>query len=141
MGLDIYFFKTKVKNFEKFEEDYNNNPSEDEYFDVSKYNFEGIGYFRKVNFLMYFFAYYGNEEYKKINKDELMELQERCVKVLEYRDEDISKHLLETCGGFFFGSTEYDDMYYTDVKYVLEWVKKVLYELTDDDVVLMFCDW
>lgn len=123
-----------------------------------------IGYFRKVNFLMEFFAYTGNCEFKEISKEELEDLKERCKEISSikpskivhermkdgsktertvYSEEDIQKceELLPTQSGFFYGSTEYDEWYFRDVDEVYKWVLGVLDELKDDEVVLMYCWW
>lgn len=65
------------------------------------YGIEDVGYFRKVNFLMAFFAYTGNCEFKEIAKCELEDLKERTDKLMAckpvrkvkhwYREEDKSK--------------------------------------------------
>ena len=62
---------------------------------------------------------------------------------MEYDDDDIAlaQRLLPTCSGFFYGSTDYDEWYFSDVKEVLEWVNGVLDALDDDEVVLMYCWW
>ena len=46
------------------------------------YGIEDVGYFRKVNFLMAFFAYTGNCEFKEIAKCELEDLKERTDKLM-----------------------------------------------------------
>ena len=104
------------------------------------------------------FAYYGNCEYKEITREELEDLQDKCTRLaiitphklsdpdseeVEYDDDDIAlaQRLLPTCSGFFYGSTDYDEWYFSDVKEVLEWVNGVLDALDDDEVVLMYCWW
>ena len=171
MGLDIYFHKTKRTEWKHFQNDLaayenlpkdeqtdGNNPSRD--FDP-----EEIGYFRKVNFLMSFFNYEDNCEYKEISKDKLEELRHACIeigrmkpvryevtkypyggtdKVKVYSDADQKRcaELLPTQSGFFFGNTDYDQEYFNDVKEVLSWVDGVLDNLDDKkEVVLMYCWW
>ena len=129
---------------------------------------EEIGYFRKVNLLMEFFNYTGNCEYKEITREQLEDLKNRCMVVSlmrpsrveyykpdkenpwdkarvvkVYSDEDKKKcaEILPTCAGFFFGSTDYDEWYFADVKEVLVWVTGVLDNLKKDEVVLMYCWW
>lgn len=79
-----------------------------------------ICYFRKVNFI---FAYFENEgmmvdEYFAfMDKNTCLDLIEKCKLVLE--DHSRAEELLPTQGGFFFGSTDYDEYYFDDVKDVL----------------------
>jgi hypothetical protein len=90
MGLDIFFDKRSKLN---------------------------IGYFRKVNFLVSFFENLGynldNCVPIKIKKEDIVELISLCSQVLKNHDK--AEELLPTHSGFFFGSTEYDDMYFEDV--------------------------
>ena len=159
LGLDIYFHKCKRHEWDTYQnelEAYDNLPEEEQ--DKTEHpgrNFvaDEIGYFRKVNFLMNELAYYGNCEYKEITRDQLEELQDKCTRLAtitpheseekEYDEEDVTlaQKTLPTCSGFFFGSTDYDEWYFNDVKEVLEWVNGVLDALDDDEVVLMYCWW
>ena len=45
-------------------------------------------------------------------------------------DSGVAEELLPTTGGFFFGSTDYDEYYLDDIKHTVDVVKKVL-ETTD----------
>ena len=163
MGLDIYFHKTNRSEWAKVKSkidqpgDGQSNPTEN--FDP-----EEIGYFRKVNFLMSFFNYEGNCEYKEIARCELEDLRDACVEISKMKpvrvdikfytcggkesvekysraDQQRCSELLPTTSGFFFGSTDYDQRYFHDVKEVLVWVDGVLSDLADNEVVLMYCWW
>ena len=164
MGLDQFFHKCKKHEWAAYQKEleaYENKPSDEneegnEHPNRS-FDPEEIGYFRKVNFLMQEFAYYGNCEYKEIAKCELEDLRDKCARLAqikpheltngseekEYDEEDIAlaEELLPTCSGFFYGSTDYDEWYFEDVKEVLNWVTGVLDNLEDDEVVLMYCWW
>ena len=112
---------------------------------TDKYGISEIGYFRKVNFLMAFFNYEGNCEFKEIAKSELEDLVERCNAILtttKKKDrQEKAEDLLPTQSGFFYGSTEYDKYYYDDVKEVRDWASGVLNDLKDEEIVLMYCWW
>lgn len=101
MGLDIYFTKKSEKE---------------------------IGYFRKVNFLVKFFEDRGfdtlNQDPFNITREYAEELLSRCNKVLEVHS--LAETLLPTMEGFFFGSTDYDDHYFENVKDVRDYVKNTL---------------
>ena len=85
MGLDLFF--TKKKRSE-------------------------IGYFRKVNFLVKFFEKKGfdvsNQTPLVIKREDAEELLSKCEEVLW--DHSKGPELLPTMSGFFFGSTDYDDV-------------------------------
>lgn len=104
-----------------------------------------VGYFRKVNFLLPFFGYEENCEDKEVFLSEFKTLVERCEKVLEHKGEDehrYAKELLPTSAGFFFGSTEYGDYYYDDVKEVKEWASGIIADTNEeDDIIIMYCWW
>lgn len=106
MGLDIYFNKVKKEK-------------------------EELGYFRKVNFLIKFFGDIKNRNPIKINKKEVEELLNLCSTVLKYHEENpsdkiVASKVLPTQDGFFFGSTDYDEHYYEDVKNTKEFIENVL---------------
>ena len=101
MGLDIYLTKKKCSE---------------------------IGYFRKVNFLVNFFKKKGfdvpNQIPLAIKREDAEELLSKCEEVL--KDYSKGPELLPTMSGFFFGSTDYDNYYYDDVKAVRNYVKDKL---------------
>ena len=114
MGLDIFFTKKHYNN---------------------------IGYFRKVNFLVSFFEEYGynrdNQEGIEVYKDTILDLLDRCNKVLE--DNSKAKGLLPTAEGFFFGSTEYDEYYMQDIEDTIEIIKNVLATTDFETQMLAYC--
>lgn len=119
MGLDIYFIKKKSRQ---------------------------IGYFRKVNFLVKYFSDLGfdveNQTPFKISEEDAKILLDRCEEVL--KDHSKGPELLPTMSGFFFGSTEYDDYYYEDVKEVREYIRDTLlpeFSKLDDDTDIYFETW
>lgn len=119
---------------------------------------EECGYFRKVNFLLPYFGYGENCSDNEISKGELENLVVACNKVLTAYDkrdeepepddeddaepwEDLADCYLPTSSGFFFGSTDYDEWYISDVREAKEWAEKLLADLEDDDMVVMNCWW
>lgn len=114
MGLDIYFIKKKRSE---------------------------IGYFRKVNFLVRFFEEKGmNVEDQipfTINKGMAEELLSRCKEVLANHSK--AEELLPTMNGFFFGSTDYDEYYFSDVEEVRDYIEDTLLPniktLQDDEYI------
>lgn len=119
MGLDIYFTKKRT---------------------------EEIGYFRKVNFLVKFFEDRGfdtpNQTPLSITKEDIEELLRRCEKVLV--SHSLAESLLPTMSGFFFGSTEYNDKYFDDVKAVKEYIENTLlpkFDKLDSNESIYFETW
>jgi hypothetical protein len=157
MGLDTFFHKCSRQEWNDYQEqlkEYENLPEEErENTEHPGRNFDPgeLGYFRKVNFLMPFFDYSGNCEYKEIPRNKLEVLKDICGRLSkiqpnedgEYDEKDIqlAQKLLPTQSGFFFGSTDYDRSYFLDVDQVFGWVSGVLDYLQDDQVVLMYCWW
>ena len=97
--------------------------------------YEGYdAYFRKVNFL---FAYYQNngklidECYAFTDKDDIDDIISRCERVL--KDHKQAEYLLPTQSGFFFGSTDFDKWYFSDVKDCLRQMKKYRKLLEDEE--------
>lgn len=107
MGLDIFFSKKKETT---------------------------IGYFRKVNFLVKYFGDLGfdidNQTPFAISKEDIEVLLSRCKQVL--KNHDLAEELLPTMEGFFFGSTDYDEAYFDDVKRVRDYIKNDLLPKFDE---------
>ena len=59
-----------------------------------------------------------------VSRDTLRNLIDVCKQVLE--NKDLAQSLLPTEGGFFFGSTEYDDYYFRDLEDTIEKVSPLL---------------
>lgn len=119
MGLDINFIHRTEKN---------------------------IGYFRKVNFLVKYFSDLGfdveNQVPFEIERDMIIALIDRCKQVLN--NHTLADKLLPTMSGFFFGSTDYNEHYYEDVKAVKEYCEKTLLPYFDelgDDEGIFFSTW
>lgn len=139
MGLDIYFYKGKSlaqSREERIKEDiaaFEKADEEGEMLDEDLY-------FRKVNLLVRYFDYNENCSYKPIEKEEVEELLERCDKVLEVKNTDVSMEYLPTCCGFFFGSTDYDEWYYTVVGSVKEAFESLKIDWDKENLYIM-CSW
>lgn len=100
-------------------------------------------YFRKVNFI---FNFYENtlgtmkeQWYALTTAEDIDDLIYRCERVL--KDHSKAPELLPTQSGFFFGSTDYEDWYFEDVKYCLKQMKKFRKGLTDDMTAYVIFSW
>lgn len=99
-------------------------------------------HFRKVNFL---FAYYENqgkmvdECFALTDTDDIDDIISRCERVL--KDHKLANTLLPTQSGFFFGSTDYDEWYFKDVKNCLNQMKKYRKLLTDGVTAFVYFSW
>lgn len=159
MGLDITFYKAKRlkdnETKERLEEirkelateylksiDERNskliNELEDEKEKINPWN--EVAYFRKVNFLIPFFGYEENCSNIEIDKYQVEDLIEACNEVLANHDK--ASFLLPTETGFFFGSTDYDDWYFDDVKSVKTTFESILEDFDqEEDILTMHCWW
>lgn len=82
-------------------------------------------YFRKVNFLFKYYEDRGkmyDQWYAFTDADDIDDIIDKCERVL--KDHSLAHSLLPTQSGFFFGSTDYDDWYFSDVKDCLKQMKK-----------------
>lgn len=141
MGLDIYFWK-RVRTESDEKEYIDRCERYKKIFDTDNYENRinddkvvEIGYFRKVNFLMGVFDREQTGEYIKIDKHDLLDLQERCKTVLEHRDTATANAFLPPQSGFFFGGTDINDYYFSDVEDVADWLETILPTLDDEDVI------
>lgn len=70
---------------------------------------------------------------------DLINLLEDVDAVLENNSR--AESLLPTTDGFIFGSTEYDDEYFEDLKYTKEKLEEVLCDITEDDELEFYAWW
>lgn len=93
-----------------------------------------------MNFLLPFFNYVENYEDIEINKQQVEDLVDTCKQVLKEKSK--AKTLLPNTEGFFFGSTEYDEMYFDNVKLVLQRFQHLLKTFNfEKDKLIMSCSW
>lgn len=98
-----------------------------------------IAYFRKVNFVYAYFAEKLIDEVAWVTKGDLEDIIDRCSKVL--KDHSLAETLLPTQGGFFFGSTDYDDWYFYDVKDCKKQMERILKNFKDDELMYVVMSW
>lgn len=87
-----------------------------------------VAYWRKANAIHRWFVQNcadGEDDCRAmfVPYKKLVELRDLCEKVLA--DHSKAAELLPTQDGFFFGSTEYDEWYFNDVKHTLEVLKDI----------------
>lgn len=88
-----------------------------------------MGYWRKSNQIHNWFVENvgeGIDECQKmfVTRDVLTDLKTRCEEVLA--DHSLAEELLPTGAGFFFGSTEYDQYYFNDLKETVKIINRCL---------------
>lgn len=89
-----------------------------------------VGYWRKANAVHAWFVEHAQggvdecQESDAINPEKLLDLVERCDKVLA--DHSLADSLLPAQSGFFFGGTDYDDYYFSDLKETRDLIVTVL---------------
>lgn len=104
---------------------------------------EYSAYFRKVNFLFFYFDRVINTMYDQwfafVRPEDVDDLIDRCEQVL--KDNSLAHELLPTQNGFFFGSTDYDKWYFHDVKDCLKQMKKYRKLLKDGITGYVIFSW
>lgn len=93
-----------------------------------------IGYWRKANQIHNWFVQNvqdGEDECRPhtFYKDKLEELKKNCEAVLA--DHELANELLPTGAGFFFGSTDYNEYYFSDLKDTIEIIDRALASESD----------
>lgn len=135
MGLDMYL-STASQGLAKHMYDWHIEHGYWNQFHRGFYDVNGIiGYWRKANHIhqwMVDHVQYGKDDctLHEMSIQNMRDLIEVCDRVLEAHDTEVSDVLLPTTGGFFFGSTDYDNYYYEDVEYT-----KALFEEILDNIV------
>ena len=93
-------------------------------------SFEAV-YWRKANAVHYWFVKNVQEgkddcgEYY-VRKEDLKQLLADCELVLD--DHSLAAEFMPSVSGFFFGSTDYDEYYFADLKFTRDKLKKLLSE-------------
>lgn len=146
MGLDMYFEarKSVYHSFSRWDEsegrsDETNYPEDLKVMadHISKTHFRSseveeyytVGYFRKFNALHNWIVQNladGVDDCQRIlvSKKDIQKLKEICIEILA--DKSKAPKLLPTTDGFFFGSTDYDEYYMSDVKDAFELFSLIL---------------
>lgn len=100
----------------------------------------GIGYFKKINFLIKYFEDLGfdveNQIPFRVNKEDIEVLLSRCKQVL--KNHDLAEELLPIMEGFG-GASDYDESYFDDVKVIRNYLRNNLLpefdKLQDDESI------
>lgn len=105
---------------------------------------EQIAYWRKANQIRGWFQELLGEESNgvckgKISKEDIDNLLDTCKQVLE--DHSLAEKLLPVTEGFFFGSYEYDEYYFEQIKETVEICERVLKEFDFNTNYLIYDEW
>lgn len=107
---------------------------------------EQLAYWRKANQIRAFFASYVPEKVGEnidrltVTLDMLNTLEEKVDKCLKARDMQVSKQLLPTSSGFFFGCTDYDNYYYDELERTKDIIQAARREITNGHSVI-YTEW
>ena len=90
-----------------------------------------VGYWRKANQIHSWFVREcqdGRDECQitHVSRDKLRELRDVCLRVLVDRNDELADELLAPQGGFFFGSVDYNDWYWSDLKETVQQLDRAL---------------
>ena len=111
-------------------------------FDLAHYFVQESAYFRKVNFLYKYYSEIMKDESCIVSKQDIEELIKTCENVLSHiGNVDYAIENLPTTGGFFFGSTEYNNYYWEDVNDCLNQMKKLHKAMGNEDFALWSFSW
>ena len=94
-----------------------------------------VAYWRKANGIHQWFVdkcQDGNDDCRAayVSRDKLTELLNICKQITA--DHSLAEELLPTQGGFFFGSTEYDEWYFNDIKTTISELESVLADTPEE---------
>ena len=86
------------------------------------------------------FLFHSNHlEGSTFTKENLEKLISDCEMVLKNKDN--AKEIIPTASGFFFGSTEYDEYYFSDIEYTLEKMKNLINQIDWENESLYYTEW
>lgn len=100
-------------------------------------------YGRKINFLQNRISEIiehevNNITFYEISLDDVKQIIEDCQFIKEHPDS--AEDMLPTVEGFFFGSTEYGDLYFEDIDYLLESLP-VFIKGSDENTRYIYYSW
>ena len=139
MGLDMYLYATDYVSGYFNKEGYDHAVKAlgaEEFFSKHSYDRYGsadvkvkVAYWRKANAIHKYFVdnlQGGKDECQttEVSRSELQDLLDICHEVMEDRSK--AEKLLPTQSGFFFGSTEYDEYYFEDIKLTIRQLTSIL---------------
>ena len=134
MGLDMYLEKRK-----QYRE---NDP---EYNKLVNDNREEVMYWRKANQVTEWFVRNAGLEADsdceviEISEDQLQQLYDDCDKVV--KNPKLADEVMPTSNGFFFGSTEYGERYFDQLKETMDGLQRI-FDTTDFDTeVIEYTEW
>lgn len=152
MGLDMYLMASKYVNKMNYKTDPPSSLPEYEKvaalfpemdndmiygFDVTRV----VGYWRKANQIHQWFVdnvQEGEDDCRKydVSRDQLVELRDICQSVLDNKDK--AEEELPTQAGFFFGSTDYDEDYWSDLEQTITTINNILNNKGLEDCYLYY---
>jgi len=153
MGLDMYLYAQKYIPFlewskdEKENEDFNKLvelTEIDELIDkesgyIPAYAKVKVGYWRKANAIHKYFVDKcadGKDDCGEVVVywEQLKELMDICEKLSLSKDVEQAKVLLPPQSNFFFGSTDIDEWYFSDIEYTYNLLKKILEKIPEENI-------
>lgn len=104
---------------------------------------ENVAYWRKANMVHKWFVdnVQGGEDdcgSYKVDINDLKELLELCKELYKSRDPEQAESLLPTQEGFFFGSYEYDEFYWEDIKETIEQLERIIKEDEESNIEYVY---
>ena len=109
-----------------------------------------VAYFRKVNLLVEYFQYEDDCSDMVVDLNQLQELVEKCEYLLEVAKEhpvgsdefkEKASVTLPTQSGFFFGDTDYNEWYLSDLKDIVKRLSPVIADTDFDRYDIIFHCW
>ena len=134
MGLDMYLFKRK-----KFRE------GDDAYNELVKEMSEEVMYWRKANQIRSWIV--NNTIYEddwnceevELTKETLEKLKADCEAVMD--DPIKARTLFPTSKGFFFGSTDYDEWYFSELETTAKEIGHILEDTDFENETIYYTEW
>ncbi len=70
-----------------------------------------------------------------VTRAELEQLIADCLLVVEEKRDAVADEIMPTQGGFFFGSTDYDEWYYKELEDTAEDIQRILNNCDDEEFI------
>jgi hypothetical protein len=146
MGLDMYLTANKfISAYDKKNKGLNEKLKSHfpkmKSFKIEEVKFE-VGYWRKANQIHNWFCVNiqnGEDNCKSyyVSEEKLKELLKLCKKVLA--NKKLAEKLLPTAQGFFFGSYDYDEYYFSDLENTITIIETIFKEVNLEEYDIEYC--
>lgn len=141
MGLDMFLYRANREELEGW----NNLTEEEREKNIAISPWDEVCYWRKANQIRKWivencgYPVDGNCEEVEVSKENLENLIDTCRKVVD--NPKLADELLPCSKGFFYGSQEYDEWYFEELKDTIVACENIIHDTDWEKEKIIYSDW